>query len=103
RDAVRFLDPAGDFRNRAGEFVGGGRRGADMLGCGLGSTGRLAGKPGGGPRGLGELPRDTLEFAGRAQHLVEDAADAGLELVDEAPQFSLALFGGGRGSRGLLV
>jgi hypothetical protein len=103
RDPVRFLDPAGDFRDRAGELVGGGRRGADMLGGGLGRTGRLAGEPGGGPRGLGELPRDTLEFAGGVQHLVEDAADAGLELVDEAAQFSLALLGGGNGGRGLLL
>ena len=48
-------------------------------------------------------PRDTLEFAGGVQHLVEDAADAGLELVDEAAQFSLALIGGGNGCRGLLL
>src|SRR4029078_11421233 len=82
---------------------GGGRRGADMLGCGLGSARRLAGEPGGGPRSLGKLPRDALEFAGGVQNLVEDAADAGLEFVDEAPQFSLALIGGGNGGRGLLL
>src|SRR5439155_20040545 len=98
-----FLDPAGDFRDRAGEFVGGGRRGANMLGGGLGSARRLAGKPGGGPRGLGELPRDTLEFAGGAQNLVEDAADAGPELVDEASQFGFALLGCGGSGRGLLL
>ena len=50
-----------------------------------------------------QLPGDALEFAGGVQHLVDDAADAGLELVDEAAQFGLALLGGGRGRRRLLV
>ena len=74
-----------------------------MLGSGLGGAGRLAGQSGGGPRGLGELPRDALEFAGGAQHLVDDAADAGLEFVDKTAQLGFALLGGGGGGRGLFV
>ena len=36
-------------------------------------------------------------------HLVEDGADAGLELVDEASQLGFALLGRGSRSRGLFV
>ena len=53
----------------------------------------FAGQVGGGPRGIGQLPGDTLELAGGIQHLVEDAADAGAELIDEIAQFGLALLG----------
>jgi hypothetical protein len=58
RNAVGFLDAAGDFADRIGEFVRCDGRGTDVLGCGLGGAGRLPGKAGGGPRRLGELPGD---------------------------------------------
>ena len=45
----------------------------------------------------------ALELAGGIHHLVDDAADAGLELVDETAQFRLALLGGGGSRSGLLV
>ena len=74
-----------------------------MLGRGLGSACRLAGQAGRRPCRLGQLPRHALELAGRGQHVVDDAADAGFELIDEAPQFGLALLGGSHRGRGLLL
>ena len=62
-----------------------------------------AGQIGGGARRLGQLARDALEIAGGVHDLVDHAADAGLELVDEAPQFGLASIVCSRGIRGLLI
>ncbi len=76
---------------------------ADVLGGGLRGAGGFAGQFGGGTRGLGELARDALELAGGGHHLLDDAADPGLEVVDEMAQFDLALLGGGGRGRSLLV
>ena len=89
--------------DRARQLVGGGRRGAHVLGRGLRGAGGLAGQLGGGARGLGELAGDALELAGGGHHLVDDAADAGLEIIDEMAQLRLALLDGSRGCGGLLV
>ncbi len=74
-----------------------------MLGGVLGCAGRLRRQVGGGACGVGELPRHPLELAGGAQHLVEDAADAAAELLDEIAQLRLALLCRGSRGRGLLA
>ncbi|MEY9286400.1 hypothetical protein ABIA03_007592 [Bradyrhizobium yuanmingense] len=73
-----------------------------MLGGAFGCSRRLRRQICRGARGVGQLSRGALELAGRCQHLVENAADAAAEPLDEVAQLGLALLGCGSGCRCLL-
>jgi hypothetical protein len=77
-------------------------RGADVLGRRFGGLRGLRRQRRGGARRLGEGLRNPLELAGGIEHVAEDAAEAGLELVDKSAQLRLAVLGGGGGRVRLL-
>ena len=91
-DTVGILNPAADFDDRLRQFVRSGRGTADMFRGLSGGTGGLTRHLRRRMRRHGKLLGILFELPGRIQHLLDDSADLGAEILDKLIELRFAPF-----------